>query len=258
MDLQGSFHEFNSSPLILLGASTGFEWSHSPNDSDWQPVWPRENRTVCPFRVFPCSIVTFLSVLRPLYVMRPHVVLLGFLLFCRHSKCFWGLGTQTHHSSFSTPKMPLSTLQNHYVLKGICPTSTQKRTITPGQRTQKDRWFHFHACAGNPSAICRSLLGKSLKKVSQGSERVRRKTGELETILRATGRSQTSPAACGNPLDFSEFLRTYQKFPDDSPGASLTVDAGLTETSQKPATFSGGAKKSQRSAIFKIVAFSGR
>ena len=40
---------------------------------------------------------SFLSILRPI----PGVVLLDFPLFCRRFGCFWGLGTQIHHVSFS-------------------------------------------------------------------------------------------------------------------------------------------------------------
>ena len=56
-------------------------------------------------------------------MMSANVVLLGFLLFCRHFSCFWGLGTQIH---FSTPKMVVVTLQKHYVSKGKCPIFKQE------------------------------------------------------------------------------------------------------------------------------------
>ena len=63
--------------------------------------------------------------------MRAIVVVLGFPLFCSHTGCFGGIGTQIHHLSFSTRKMALVTLQKHYVLKGNvqCLSTVQKLDV---------------------------------------------------------------------------------------------------------------------------------
>ena len=49
-------------------------------------LYMRDNGTICPFFffLFPCFVVIFLPKLRPIYVVRPSVVLLAFPLFYRH------------------------------------------------------------------------------------------------------------------------------------------------------------------------------
>ena len=50
----------------------------------------------------------------------------GFLLVLQAFGLFWGLGTQVHHLSFSTPERALSKLQKHYVLNWKRPTPTRE------------------------------------------------------------------------------------------------------------------------------------
>ena len=80
-------------------------------------------------------------------MIRPIVVLLGVPLFCRDFGCF---GAQIHRLSFSILKMAVSTLPKHYVLKGKRRILTHdgNNALRLGERRQKDKWFHFHACTG--------------------------------------------------------------------------------------------------------------
>ena len=65
------------------------------------------------------------------------MVLLGFPLFCRHFGRFWGLGTQIHHLSFSTPNGPCHTPATLH-FKGKCPILKQKKSTIKRGKRQKD------------------------------------------------------------------------------------------------------------------------
>ena len=77
------------------------------------------NGAICPFGlVSPCLKLIFVQFLRPIPLMRPIVVWLGFGFLLQTFQLFLGLGTQIHHLSCSTPQIALSTLEKRYALKG--------------------------------------------------------------------------------------------------------------------------------------------
>ena len=76
-------------------------------------------------------------------MMRPNVVLFVFPLFSRHLCCFGVLEPKFNMTLclFRPPKSPFYT-PKHYVLKGPILI----RRYKTGEKRQKDKWLHFHAC----------------------------------------------------------------------------------------------------------------
>ena len=76
----------------------------------------------------------FLPSLRPALVMSPVVVSLRFPLFPPNSPFV-----------LFRPENGLFRLPKHYVLKEKLTNFEVKNTLKLGKKSQKDKWFHFHA-----------------------------------------------------------------------------------------------------------------
>ena len=122
--VMASFH-FTSVVAHVFGSYGSCDWN---NLSFW--------------RFFPCFILISVSNLRPIPVISL-CGLVGFSLVLYVFQLFLSLGAKNHHLSFSNPKP--ATLR----FKGKMSNFDRKYYKT-GETSQKDKWFHFHACITPP------------------------------------------------------------------------------------------------------------